>query len=48
MGIKYNHKYSKDVLENIVKECVSVAGVIRRLGLKHAGDPICSKCFKRK
>lgn len=30
-------KYSKDLLENIAKESISVAEVIRKLGLKQAG-----------
>lgn len=34
---KYNQKYSKEILEEAVKDSISVAGVIRKLGLKHAG-----------
>lgn len=34
---KYNQKYSKELLEAIVKDCLSFAAVIRRLGLKQAG-----------
>lgn len=34
---KYNHKYSKELLEEAVKDSISIAGVIRKLGLKHAG-----------
>jgi hypothetical protein len=30
-------KYTKELLEPIVKECVSLAGVLRRLGLAEAG-----------
>lgn len=34
---QYHRKYTKELLEPIVKDCVSVAGVIVRLGLKQAG-----------
>jgi len=30
-------KYTKETLEMAVKDCVSVAGVLRKLGLKEAG-----------
>ena len=32
-----NLKYTKELLEPIVKECTSVRGVCEALGLKHAG-----------
>lgn len=32
-----NRKYTKEILETAVKDCVSVAGVLRTLGLKAAG-----------
>lgn len=34
---KSNQKYSKELLEEIVKDCNSFAAVIRKLGLKQAG-----------
>jgi hypothetical protein len=33
----YNQKYSKELLEPIVKNSVSVAGVLRKLGLRQSG-----------
>lgn len=30
-------KYSKDLLESIVKDCYSIADVLRKLSLKQAG-----------
>ena len=34
---KHNQKYSKELLESIVPDCLSFAAVIRKLGLKQAG-----------
>lgn len=34
---KFNQKYSRELLETIVKDCGSFAAVIRKLGLKQAG-----------
>lgn len=34
---KHNIKYSKELLENLAKDSISVAEVIRKLGLKQSG-----------
>ena len=35
--MKFNLKYSKEILEELVKDCSSVACVIKKLGLKYTG-----------